>query len=159
MLQASRESVAYKLPPVDEQLDTKTPAEQEKKDMEQKPKKRVRKKRLVTPLRILYTVALSIIAVAMIHGEMQLMQLTRDISALETKLQVMDSEGVSLKSRQEQMLSAEYIEAYAQNVLGMVKMDTSNIEYVELSNPDKIEVSTVAGAARGIFRIFSSDTE
>ena len=109
---ASRESVAYTLETSEEELDVSRFKEQSQREV-QKIKRVVHKIRLVTPLRILTTVALSVLAVVMISGQMKLMQLTRDISARETTIQEMQSEAVSLKSRQEQMLSAEYIEAYA----------------------------------------------
>ena len=38
-------------------------------------------------------------------------------------------------------MDMEAVEEYAVNQLGMVKMDNSQIEYVELTNPDSVTVA------------------
>ena len=46
----------------------------------------------------------------------------------------------TLNAKKEQIYNLPYVEEYARDVLGMVKLDKSQVEYVELSNPEVMTV-------------------
>ena len=75
---------------------------------------------------------------------------THELSQCENELKVLESAHVSLMSKYEQQYSAEYIADYAENTLGMVKLNTSQIEYIELADRSGIEVSASAPTTGGV---------
>ena len=60
-------------------------------------------------------------------------------------------------------MDMEEVENYAVNRLGMVKMDNSQIEYVELTNPDTVTVAnsgiSLDALFAGLARSFSAIVE
>ena len=113
--------------------------------------------RAVTFPRVLFAVLVSGLCMALLYNNMYLTSLTKEIGEKQTDLENLQSEYVSLKSRQEQALSIGYVEQYTQDKLGMVKLDPSQIEYIEMTNPEITEVSgtatlgdAVANLKRGI---------
>lgn len=173
MVRASRESVAYRLdsdvmPETDRFTSGgKKPAAKSAAPKErQKTKKgaRIRQKfRLVTPARLFCAIFVAVLCVGMIYSQMRLTQLTNDISKRQSTLEELDSAHVALLSKYEQKYSADYIADYAENSLGMVKMSSGQVEYVELSNPGEFEVSqdvaTIGGAVGGLVRGFTAILE
>ncbi|NCB28969.1 MAG: hypothetical protein EOM63_04320 [Clostridia bacterium] len=103
------------------------------------------------------------IAGAILYSQMTLTRLTREVSQKESQVETLSSEYVSLKAQQDRTLSLSYIEQYAQNKLGMVKMDVNQIEYIEMANPDRIEVSrqngSLHGAISGLVKSFNAILE
>lgn len=97
--------------------------------------------RLLTPQRFFAAAVIVVLAVLMIYCQMQLTVLNGQINSMQSDIQTLESEYITLESRREQVLSADNIEAYAADVLGMVKMDYTSVEYIELSNPDQIELA------------------
>ncbi len=91
--------------------------------------------------RVMAAIAVACFCVMLLYSNMQLTRLTKEIEEQETALEQVQSEYVSLKARQGQTLSISYIEQYAQKELGMVKMDPSQIEYIEMTKPEVTEVS------------------
>ena len=94
---------------------------------------------------------------------MRLTQLTNQISERQATLEDLASEQVALTSKYEQQYNADFIADYAENTLGMVKLGTAQVEYLELSSPDEIEVSrdtaTISGAVGGLVRGFTAILE
>ena len=64
-----------------------------------------------------------------------------EISDIDTKIAVADGEIVKLNSEISSRFSAEKVEKYAENVLGMVKAENYQISYLDLSDGDKVVVS------------------
>ena len=97
------------------------------------------------------------------HSQMRLTQLTNQISERQATLEDLASEQVALTSKYEQQYNADFIADYAENTLGMVKLGTAQVEYLELSSPDEIEVSrdtaTISGAVGGLVRGFTAILE
>ena len=169
MVYATRESVAYQRAEMPDlsRFDTRNrrhlhvvesvPAKQQNKAASAK------KTRLVTPLRAVAVLVMAALCLAMVYSNMQLTELTSDIGAREATLAELQSTTVSLTTKREEAYSTAYIEDYAQNVLGMVKVDASQMEYVELSNPERIEVSgtgaSVSGAVGSLVRGFTAVLE
>lgn len=113
------------------------------------PQKASRKRRLLTPLRMFVLLVFASLFAATIYSHMELTKLTKEIGEREAKLEELQSTHVSLLTKREEIYNTDYIEEYAQNQLGMVKLDASQMEYIELSNPEKIEVTGVGASVSG----------
>ena len=167
MVYATRESVAYQRAEMPDLSRFDTRRRRHLRVVESVPAKQqakaVKKSRLVTPLRAAAVLMMAVLCLAMVYSNMQLTELTSDISAREASLAELQSTTVSLTTKREETYSTAYIEDYAQNVLGMVKVDASQMEYVELSNPERIEVTgtgaSVSGAVGSLVRGFTAVLE
>ena len=63
----------------------------------------------------------------------------------------LQSENVSLTTKQMNSMNMDEVEQYATDTLGMVKLDNSQIEYVELTNPDLVTVADDSMTLRGLW--------
>ncbi len=106
--------------------------------------------RLVTPARLFCAIFVAAICVCLIYSQMLLTVETHKLSSCEADLKTLESEHVSLMSKYEQQYNAEYIADYAENTLGMVKLNNSQIEYIELAGEEGIEVSSSAPVTGGV---------
>ncbi len=61
-------------------------------------------------------------------------------AAMNQKLSVQEAENARLQSELESKLSAKNIEDYAENVLGMQKIDSSQIKYIKISTGDVVNI-------------------
>ncbi|MGE4548309.1 MAG: hypothetical protein AB7C89_02025 [Intestinibacillus sp.] len=153
------EGDVYRIPdPRKQQQSLRVPQEQ----LQAVPGKRVRRRAL--PLQQVACFALILMtASAMIYGHVSLARLTNEVSNQQGALGDLNSEYVALKARQDQSLSLSYVEQYAQNTLGMVKLDANQVEYVEMNNPDQIEVRqtgvSLKSAMSGLTKSFSAILE
>ena len=68
----------------------------------------------------------------------------------------MQAENVSLTTKKMNSMDMTEVEQHAVNDLGMVKMDNSQIEYVELTRPDAV---TVAHSEHSLENVVSGLTE
>ena len=59
---------------------------------------------------------------------------------LNSKLTLAEAENVRLHSELESRMSAKNVEEYAENVLGMRKMDASQIEYIKTRTDDVVNI-------------------
>ena len=166
MVYATRESVAYQRAEMPDlsRFDTRNRRQLHVvKNAPVKQEKTAKKRRLVTPLRAAAVLLMAVLCLAMVYSHMQLTELTSEIGAREATLAELQSTTVSLTTKREETYSTAYIEDYSQNVLGMVKVDASQMEYVELSNPEKIEVTgtgaSVSGAVGSLVRGFTAVLE
>lgn len=74
--------------------------------------------------------------------------LDKQISSIESKIDIQEGEAVRLNAELSSKISSDKIENYAENVLGMVKAESYQISYIDLSEGDEIVVSgdrTVGG--------------
>lgn len=86
--------------------------------------------------------AIAAIAAAFIlFSQMQLTQLTAEASEQSDLLSELQSENVALTTKQMNSMNMDEVEQYATGTLGMVKLDNSQVEYVELTNPDMVTVA------------------
>ncbi|MGN0458752.1 MAG: hypothetical protein ACI4IL_07270 [Eubacterium sp.] len=60
-------------------------------------------------------------------------QLTREIASTQVKISNAQSENISLQSRLDAMVSISMIDEYAVNKLGMTKMKSNQIQYMDVS--------------------------
>lgn len=86
---------------------------------------------------------------AVLYGKVESNRLFNEITALEAQLAALETENITLAAEYEAATSVKNVEDYAQNVLGLQKLDKSQIEYVELSGDTVIEV--VEAENRNIF--------
>ncbi len=134
MPRASRESVAYQ--------ETYQKQPQQQPQVQQAPLRVIRPhKRTMRLPQIMCLVLVAGVAGLLVCNQMRLTELTTEVANHEESLQTLQDEYVSLKTRQDRELNLTYVEEYAQNILGMVKMDSNSVEYIEMNNPDCIEVS------------------
>jgi cell division protein FtsB len=77
---------------------------------------------------------------AITYGRVELSKLYSDNADLESQLTHLQSENVSLESELAQKTGLTKVEDYAENELGLQKLDKSQIEYVEIEQETTAEV-------------------
>ena len=129
--------------------------------MEKSVRNNRKEKQMSTLAKIEYfVVGLCVFAVLMfiVSNYVELSQLATENSRLKDELaQLVDMEK-TLEAKQEQIFNLEEIENKAKNDLGMIKMDKSQICYLELQSPDKLSTANsdeevpqiVQNAVRGL---------
>lgn len=123
-------------------------ADKPKMELVNKPKKtlnQVKREMHASALQSAKIIAISIFLLSMLsallYGRIKVDELDRQISAAETKITTAQSENVRLNMQLDSMISLKNVEEYAQTNLGMVKMESYQIEYIDLSGADKVMVS------------------
>lgn len=64
-----------------------------------------------------------------------------EIAAVQSDIKIAEGENVRLNAELSTLMSSDKIENYAENVLGMVKAESYQISYIDLSEGDEIVVS------------------
>ncbi len=92
-------------------------------------------------------VKISIIAIvfllfmsAMIYSRVQLDEVNREISSVENKIELAQSDQIRLNNELNAMVSINNVEDFAANQLGMIKIQDYQVVYVDLSTQDSIVV-------------------
>jgi cell division protein FtsL len=62
------------------------------------------------------------------------------VSSLNSELNLAEAENVRLQSELESKMSAKNVEDYAENVLGMIKISSSQIEYIKIQTDDVVNI-------------------
>lgn len=95
-------------------------------------------------LKCIQRIAIGLLAFAImfafIYGKVELSRITNEQSELMAQLAQLEENNLSLESELEAKTSLVKVEDYAENELGLVKLDKSQIEYVEIENDNVIEV-------------------
>ncbi len=86
-------------------------------------------------------IAFCLCVVSLLIMESKCNALDKQISSVQSELSIAQGESVRLNAELNSMMSTEKIESYAENVLGMVKAESYQISYIDLSEGDKIVVS------------------
>ena len=81
-----------------------------------------------------------LVAGVILHSYMLVSQLTSSVARGRSELDELEAINTALLTKQEYALNDETIEEYAQQA-GMFKLDNSQVEWFEMSKPDKVEVS------------------
>ena len=98
---------------------------------------------------------------AVIYNEMTINELNTGIQSASTKLDHSQNEYIQLQMAAQSRITLDEVEKYAVNVLGMQKLQNSQIEYIRMNDQDKVEAAPAAdpglwGQIRAWFsRIFS----
>ena len=108
-------------------------------------------------IHILAMVAVCVLAVVLsvstVVYHVQMTTLRDTVDQKKEQLAQLDSEYISLKAKKENAIDLSYVEEYAENKLGLVKMDRSQEEYLELQKTDQVEVNE---ASSGVDKLVSS---
>lgn len=75
-----------------------------------------------------------------IYGRVETNRMYRQISEQNKLLEIAQSENVRMKSELEGRMTLKNVEEYAENVLGLQKLDNSQIKYVETQTDDIVEI-------------------
>ena len=79
------------------------------------------------------------LVIGVIWTNAEITKTTNSIAATQNSITESESEKAYLEFTMESRMSLNEIEDYAVGVLGMVKMDPSQIEYIEIENENKVE--------------------
>ena len=159
MRSASRDSMAYQ-----QQYEERFPVEREQaRQLRVAPTPRRRKWAGIRPSVMGCVMVLAVTAVYILFCQMQLTELSAAVGEQNDRLNELSAENVSLTTKQMNSMNMDEVEEYAVNNLGMVKMDNSQIEYVELTNPDTVTVAdngmSLGSLFAGLARSFSAIVE
>ncbi|MBR5390735.1 MAG: cell division protein FtsL [Clostridia bacterium] len=81
------------------------------------------------------------VLLGIVSSYMQLSTLNTQNARLRKEIAALESEENALNAKKEQMYNLAYVEDYAQNKLGMVKIDKSQITYVQLDSGEHMLVA------------------
>ncbi|MCC8043524.1 MAG: hypothetical protein LIO69_08495 [Oscillospiraceae bacterium] len=90
-------------------------------------------------------VVISVMAFLMISAKADIAQIHSDITAAKSDVQSLQNENSSMLASLETKSSMKTVEDYAENVLGMQKLEKSQIEYVSLENGNIAEIPETSG--------------
>lgn len=79
-------------------------------------------------------------ALVILFNYMKVTELTNQNAQLRAELEALESDGKALDAKREQVFNLSYVEERARNALGMVKADKSQVEYLDLSQQDVVEI-------------------
>ena len=85
-------------------------------------------------------IVVTILLFVMIYGKVQVSALYTDISNEKQVVDLLESENVRMQSEIESNMSLKNVESYAENVLGLKKLDKSQIVYIQIQNEDVVQV-------------------
>lgn len=80
------------------------------------------------------------ICFVVISGKVETSKIYRQISSAERNLESVQSENVRLQSELESKMTLKNVEEYAVKVLGLQKLNNTQIEYVETQTDDVVEI-------------------
>ncbi|MCI6830633.1 MAG: hypothetical protein MR896_00905 [Clostridiales bacterium] len=105
--------------------------------------RRQRKRRRMAMLRtVLACTVMVALAASVLHMKMVKTTLSDEIVEKKAAVADLDSEYTRLKAEKESSMSLSEVEDYAENVLGLVRLDRSQEEYLAVEKPDHVEVNS-----------------
>lgn len=111
---------------------------------EKTPKIRVRRQRAEStgsaPKLIAMAVAAGMLLGALIYGKVENTAIHSEIAAEAQYVEMLKSENVRMQSELEEKTALKSVESYAEDILGMQKLDKSQIEYVSISNGNIVDI-------------------
>ena len=112
--------------------------------VEKAPKIRIRRQRAENtgsvPKLIVTVAAAGLLMGAVIYGKVENAAIHAEITAQTKYVQVLDSENVRMQTEIEEKTALKSVESYAEDILGMQKLDKSQIEYVSVSNGSVVDI-------------------
>ncbi|MDE6034324.1 MAG: cell division protein FtsL [Ruminococcus sp.] len=89
-------------------------------------------------------ILVSIIAAALLGGVVYTFDrrntVYNTVTSMNKELSLAEAENVRLQSELESKMSAKNVEEYAENILGMKKMDSSQIKYIKIQTDDVVNI-------------------
>ncbi|MDO5548204.1 MAG: hypothetical protein Q4F79_06920 [Eubacteriales bacterium] len=113
----------------------------EKVSRERRRKQRKRK-RLAVLRSMLACCVIVALAASVLHMKMVKTALSDQIIEQKQTIADLDSEYTRLKAENASSMTLEEVEEYAENVLGLVRLDRSQEEYLAVEKPDQVEVNS-----------------
>ena len=105
-----------------------------------------RKTKVIAPVKVILASAMAIvISIVMIYSQVVLTELTSEVSFYENRLTELNTEYVRLQGELEATTSIKTLEEAAETKLGLAKIDSSQVEYVNLTGDDAISVARTGG--------------
>lgn len=105
-----------------------------------------RQTKTIAPFKIvMITIAIVVISSVMILSRVMLTELTEDANSYEKKITKLNTEYTRLEAELEAKTSIKTIAEAAESSLGLSKIDSSQIEYVNLTNNDEVKVAKSTG--------------
>lgn len=92
------------------------------------------------PRMVVMTVAAGALMAAVIYGKVENAAIHTEITVQTQQVEMLNSENVRMQSEIEEKTAMKSVEEYAENVLGMQKLDKSQIEYVSISNGSVVDI-------------------
>ncbi len=105
-----------------------------------------RQVKTVAPVKLILGVLLVItVASVMIYSQVVLTELTAEVNSYQSKMTDLDAEYMRLNGELEASTSIKKLEEAAESQLGLSKIDSSQVEYVNLTGFDDITVAKTGG--------------
>lgn len=76
-----------------------------------------------------------------IYCQVQVDDLNRELSKVNSQIEIVESENTRLNMELDSIISLDKVDDYAQNVLGMVKVENYQVSYIDLSGGDTVTLS------------------
>ena len=92
------------------------------------------------PSMIALAAAVGILLGAVIYGKVEEASIHAEITAQTKYVEMLNSENVRMRSELEEKTALKSVETYVEDVLGMQKLDKSQIEYVSVSNGSVVDI-------------------
>ncbi len=92
------------------------------------------------PKMVVLTVAAGVLLGAVVYGKVENAAIHTDIAAQTQYVEMLNGENVRMQCEIEEKTAIRSVESYAESVLGMQKLDKSQIEYVSLSNGSAADI-------------------
>lgn len=92
------------------------------------------------PSLIALAAAVGILLGAVIYGKVEEASIHAEITAQTKYVDMLYSENARMRSELEEKTALKSVETYVENVLGMQKLDKSQIEYVSISNGSVVDI-------------------
>lgn len=112
--------------------------------VEKAPKIRIRRQRTENtgsvPKLIVTATAAGLLMGAVIYGKVENAAIHAEITAQTKYVQMLESENVRMQTEIEEKTALKSVESYAEDILGMQKLDKSQIEYVSVSNGSVVDI-------------------
>lgn len=84
------------------------------------------------------------VALVIVSGYMQLASVNLQNAKMRQEIAKLQDEEHALNAKKEQMYNLAYVEDYAENKLGMVKLDKTQVNYVEMDTGDRMVLAAAA---------------
>lgn len=84
------------------------------------------------------------VALVIVSSYMQLASINLENAKMRQEIAKLQDEEHALNAKKEQMYNLSYVEDYAENKLGMVKLDKSQVNYVEMDTGDRMVLAAAA---------------
>ena len=111
---------------------------------EKAPKIRVKRQKAENagsaPKLLVMALAAGVLLGALIYGKVENTAIHSEIAAQTRYVEMLESENVRMQSELEEKTALKSVESYAEDILGMQKLDKSQIEYVSISNGNVVDI-------------------